>query len=83
MGSQEIYFRSVDQQNDDNNNNNPKNIDHQAKETYNIMSTKVKYEIDHISLFCIIQQFQVEFNFCFLYIYFIVIYKQTIILEEI
>ena len=42
-----------------------KNIDHQVKETFAIISTQVTYEINHISLLCDSVMSHTS-NFCFL-----------------
>ena len=51
MGIHKNYFGSVGRQNKGNNTKfQGQHIDHGVKETCVIMSTKVTYEIDHISL---------------------------------
>ena len=55
-----------------------KNIDHQVKETWVIISTQVVYETNHISLFSDSRMSSAQ-NFCFLCISFIVAQKKQII----
>ena len=55
-----------------------KNIDHQVKETWVIISTQVAYEANHISLFSDSRMSSAQI-FCFLCISFIVAQKKQII----
>ena len=64
MGSRENYFGLVARQNNYTVSLD-KNIDHGVKETWAFMSTKVTYEIDHISLLPY-STISIVLNFCFL-----------------
>ena len=81
MGSHENYFGFVGQQNKGNNTKfQGQHIDHGVKETCVIMSTKVTYEIDHISLLRFNSIKCTKFLF---FMYFIVISKKKVKLQEI